>query len=97
MFCLCITLCGCGILDSLSYTVHVVPYFRSHKLEHEYQPAILEQAFGDAHHSGTFPGEGSHIDMVYIYVPAFWGAICKFWYSDPGVFIADEGAQLGVC
>ena len=33
-------------------------------------------------------GGGSHIDMVYVYVPAFWGA---FWYSDRGVFI--RGAQ----
>ena len=40
------------------------------------------------------PPGGSHIDMVYVYVPAFWALFRKIWYSDWGVFIRDEGAQI---
>ena len=30
--------------------------------------------------------EGSHIDMVYVYVPAFWGTFSRIWYSNRGGF-----------
>ena len=40
-------------------------------------------------------GGGSHIDMVYIYMCLSFGALFReIWYSDPGVFIRDEGAQI---
>ena len=42
---------------------------------------------------GLYPGR-SHIDMVYVYVPAFWALFREIWYSDQGVFIRDEGAQI---
>ena len=32
-------------------------------------------------------GGGSDIDMVYVYVPAFWGAFLQIWYS----VITDRG------
>ena len=45
-----------------------------------------------------YPGGGPHINMVYVYVPAFWGTFSrKIWYNDGGgggVFIRDEGAQI---
>ena len=39
-------------------------------------------------------GRGSHIDMVYVYVPAFWGAFSRNLVYRLGVFIRDEGAQI---
>ena len=40
-------------------------------------------------------GGGSHIDMVYVYVLLPFGALFReIWYSDRGVFIRDEGAQI---
>ena len=38
------------------------------------------------------PRSGSHVDMVY--VPVVWSTFRKIWYSDQGVFIRDEGAQM---
>ena len=40
------------------------------------------------------PQGGSHIDMVYVNVSAFWTLFCKFWYSNRGFFISDEDAQF---
>ena len=39
-------------------------------------------------------GGGSHIDMIYLYVPAFEVLFREIWYTDQGVFIRDEGAQI---
>ena len=39
-------------------------------------------------------GGGSHIDMVYVYVPAFRALFREIWYSDRGVFIRDEEPKL---
>ena len=36
------------------------------------------------------PGGGSHIDMVYVYVPAFWALFCEIWYSDRGRGVSSE-------
>ena len=35
---------------------------------------------------------GSHNDMVYVYVPAFWGTFSRNLVERSGVFIRDEGA-----
>ena len=32
----------------------------------------------------TAGGGDSNIDLVYVYVPAFWGAFLEIWYSDRG-------------
>ena len=37
---------------------------------------------------------GSHIDLVYVYVPAFWDVFYKIWHSDRWLFIRDGGAQM---
>ena len=44
----------------------------------------------------NFAGGGgvSHIDMVYVYVPAFWGTFSKFGILMGGGVIKDEGAQI---
>ena len=49
-----------------------------------------------AYHQRVIPVSqgGSHTDMVYVYVPAFWAPFHEIWYSDQGVFIRDEGAQI---
>ena len=36
----------------------------------------------------------SHIDMVFVYVPVFWGAFSRNLYSDRGVFIRDKGRTV---
>ena len=38
---------------------------------------------------------GSHIEMVNVYVPAFWGAFHRFLYSDRvGGIVIEEGGQF---
>ena len=37
---------------------------------------------------------GSHIDLVYVYVPAYWVLFREIWYNDRWFLIRDEGAQI---
>ena len=39
-------------------------------------------------------GGGTHIDMVYVYVPAFWDAFSQILVYWSGIFITDEGTQF---
>ena len=68
-------------------------------------PSLLKPVSSDAIIQGCIlgelgylvPGADSHIDMAYVYVPAFWGAF--FFFANFGraidvVFIADEGTQF---
>ena len=40
------------------------------------------------------PRGGSHIDLVYVHVPAFWGAFSQKLVYRWGVFFTDQGAQF---
>ena len=45
-------------------------------------------------HCGKSVGGGSHMNMVYVYVPAFLGTFLQNLVYKAGVCIRDEGAQI---